>query len=436
MLKIETNFRRNLFWNTTTISFNKDLEKQEKGLINIYPDTQFQEILGFGGALTEASGYCFDRINPLMQNQILEEYFSHKGLQYSFCRLPIGSCDFALSSYSYLEKEDIHTFSIDRDEKFIIPLIKNALRKNPSLKLLASPWSPPAFMKDNQSLILGGKLLKEYYDLYAQYLTKYVLEYQKREILIDFITIQNEPNAIQKWESCLFSPQEEADFAENYLHPKFMQSQIQTKILSWDHNKERLFSRANEIYKTASKSISGMAMHWYSGDYFEEIALTAKAYPDKLLIHTEGCTGFSHFRKQDEVQNAEIYAHDILGDLNAGINGFIDWNILLDHKGGPNHKRNYCNAPIMLNANNTGYIKNLTYYYIGHFSKYIKPGAKKIGFSRFTSDIEVTAFKNVDNSLIVILLNRNNFNKEFTLHINGKTFHDNLDAHAILTFII
>ena len=199
---------------------------------------------------------------------------------------------------------------------------------------------------------------------------------------------------------------------------------------------ERLYSRSKEIFKIAPLTIVGMAMHWYSGDYFEEIELTRNRFPDKLLIHTEGCTGYSNFRKSDEVKNAEIYAHDMIGDLNAGVNGFIDWNIVLDNQGGPNHKRNYCNAPIMLNKTNTGYIKNLTYYYLGHFSKFIKPNAIKIGFSRFSTDIEVTGFKNPDNSVVVILLNRNNLNKEFSLNYHGKIFHDNLDSHAIVTFVI
>lgn len=221
-----------------------------------------------------------------------------------------------------------------------------------------------------------------------------------------------------------------------YLYPEFVKNKIDTKILGWDHNKEKLYNRSKIIFENSFKEVQGMAMHWYSGDYFEEIELVRKKFPDKLLIHTEGCTGFSNFRKSDEVKNGEIYAHDILGDLNAGINGFIDWNLILDNKGGPNHKRNYCNAPIMLNKNNSDYIKNLTYYYIGHFSKYIKPGAVRIGYSKFTSDIEVCSFKNLDNSIVIILLNRNDFNKEFILNFEGNTFHDNLDSHAILTFVI
>ena len=434
--KIETNFKRNLFWDIGKVEFNRKLSNTEKGLINLYPDTEFQAIIGFGGAFTESSGFCLTQVDNSIVNNILNDYFSNNGLNYSFCRTPIGSTDFSLSSYNYSENETLSDFSISHDHKYLIPMIKSALHKNPNLKLLASPWSPPAFMKNNHNLIKGGKLQKKYYNLYAQYLSKYILEYRKNGIDIQYVTIQNEPNATQTWESCIYSAEEEAIFANDFLYPNFLKNGIHTKILAWDHNKERLYERSKETFKIAKNSVSGMAMHWYSGDYFEEIALTRNQFPDKLLIHTEGCTGFSNFRKEDEVMNAEIYGHDILNDLNAGINGFIDWNMLLDHKGGPNHKQNYCNAPIMLNKNNTGYIKNLTYYYIGHFSKFIKPGAKKIGFSKFTSNIEVTAFKNPDNSIVVILLNRNNFNKEFNINLNGKVLHDNLDSHAILTYVI
>lgn len=436
MIKVETNFNRNLFWDVHKIKFNGKLKNQEKGLINIYPDMEFQEVIGFGGAFTEASGYCLAQVEQSVKNQMLEDYFSEDGLGYSFCRVPIGSCDFSLSSYSYLKNSDMNTFSIQQDEKYVIPMIKEALAKNPKLKLLASPWSPPAFAKSNKMLILGGKLLEKYKAFYAQYLARFILEYQKRGIQIDYMTLQNEPNATQVWESCLYSAEEEARFAKDFVYPEFVKNGIKTKILAWDHNKERLFSRAKEVYKIAENCICGMAIHWYSGDYFEEIALTRKQYPNKLLIHTEGCTGFSHFRKEDEVKNGEIYGHDMMGDWNGGINGWIDWNMILDNKGGPNHKKNYCNAPIMLNKDNSGYSKNLTYYYMGHFSKYIKHGAKRIGFSRFSTDIEVTAFKNLDGSIVVVLLNRNDFNREFNLNLEGEIFHDNLDGHAILTLVI
>lgn len=436
MIKMETNFRRKLFGKVEEVKWNGKLKNRERELIHLYPEMEFQEWIGFGGAFTEAAGYCLTRVSQSVANQILEDYFSENGLGYSFCRVPIGSSDFSLSSYSYLKNSDMNHFSIERDEQYIIPMIKKALEKNPSLKLLASPWSPPAFAKSNKILVLGGRLLEKYKAFYAEYLVRFLLEYQKRGIEIGYMTIQNEPSAVQTWESCLYSAEEEAKFVKNYLYPAFIKHGVKTKILAWDHNKERLFSRAEEVYKIAKNEVNGMAMHWYSGDYFEEIALVKEQFPDKLLIHTEGCTGFSNFRQEDEVKNGEIYGHDMMGDLNGGINGWIDWNLVLDHKGGPNHKKNYCNAPIMLNQDNSGMIKNLTYYYIGHFSKYIKPGARRIGFSRFSTNIEVTAFKNLDGTVVVVLLNRNERNQEFNLELNGEVFYDNLDGHAILTFVM
>lgn len=436
LLKIETNFKRNLFLKEQKQKFKGNVGNIEKGLINIYPDIEFQKIIGFGGAATESTGYCLKKIDNTISNNILNDYFTENGLDYSIIRISIGSSDFSLSSYSYLNNENLENFSIEEDKKYVIPLIKNIQNKNPNVKILATPWSPPAFMKNTKRLVFGGKLLEKYYQLYAKYLTKYILEYQKYGINIDYITIQNEPNAVQIWESCLYSAEEEAKFVSNHLYQEFQKNNISTKILGWDHNKEKLYNRSKIIFENTNDEVDGIAMHWYSGDYFEEIELVSKKYPNKLLIHTEGCTGFSNFRKSDEIQNGEIYGHDIIGDLNAGINGFIDWNLVLDCRGGPNHKRNYCNAPIMLNKENNGYIKNLTYYYIGHFSKYIKPGAIRIGYSKFTSDIEVCAFKNEDDSIVVVLLNRNDFNKEFTLNFLGNIFHDNLDSHAILTFVI
>lgn len=315
-------------------------------------------------------------------------------------------------------------------------MIKSALKINPKLKLLASPWSPPSFMKNTKISILGGKLELKYYQLYSEYLAKYIEEYNNQGIKISYITIQNEPNAIQAWESCLFNSNEEFIFATEYLANTFKRKHIDTKILCFDHNKEKLFSRAMQTMgKDKNNSISGMAVHWYSGDYFEEIALTRNRFPNKLIIHTEGCTGFSNFRESDEIQNGEIYGHDIIGDLNNGINAFIDWNMILDNKGGPNHKKNYCNAPIMLNKNNTGYIKNLTYYYIGHFSKFIKPGAKRIGFSKFTNKLEITSFKNIDNSIIIVVLNRTNENIKYYINLRGELMKDNIDSHSIITYV-
>lgn len=436
--KIETNYKRKLFFYESKVNSRKYSEKYENQIINIYPEITYQSIIGFGGAFTESTGFALKSLPIEKQVNLLNEYFSKSGLNYSIGRLPIGSSDFSLKSYSYSNKADLSDFCIEKDKEYIISTVKSALKINPNLKFLASIWSPPKFMKSNKMLVLGGKLLKEHKQTLADYYCKYIKEYLKNEISINYITVQNEPNAVQIWESCLYSPEEEMDFAVNYLFPTLKRNQLNTKILIWDHNKEKLFTRSlSELKDNKSlEAISGIAFHWYTGDHFENIELTHNAFPGKLLFHTEGCTGYSKFNPKEEVKNAEIYGHDILGDLNSGIHAFIDWNLILDNKGGPNHKLNYCNSPVMINKEKNDYIKNLTFYYIGHFSKFIQTGAKRIAFSKYTSDIEITSFINPDNSIAVVLMNRNDFNKEYNLVIKDTIIHDNLDSHAIVTYLI
>ena len=435
--KYETNFKRNLFWNESFVKAKKNSEKIENKVINIYPHITYQSIIGFGGAFTESAGFCYDKLDNSKKSVFLNDCFSINGLNYSMGRLPIGSCDFSLNSYSYSKRQDLSDFSIVRDKEYILPLLKSALEKR-SLKLLASPWSPPKFMKSNKMLAFGGKLLTQYKQTWADYLVKYINAYKNEDIHINYITIQNEANAIVPWESCNYSAEEEISFATNYLYYEFIKNNIDTKILIWDHNKEKLLTRTIEELnsKIALEAISGIAFHWYTGDHFENIKLVRDSFPNKLLFHTEGCTGYSGFNIDEEVKNAEIYGHDILGDLNAGINAFIDWNLLLDSNGGPNHKDNFCNSPIMLNSDSSDYIKNLTFYYIGHFSKFIKPGAKRVAFSRYDDRIEVTSFKNNDGSIAIVLLNRNDLNYEYNICIDDIVIHDNLDSHAIVTLII
>ena len=436
--KIETNYKRNMFFKKTTIKPKAYSDKLEKQIIQIYPNIKYQEFIGFGGAFTEASGYAYNLLPDDKKQEFVKDYFSKEGLDYNVGRLPIASSDFSLKSYSYSSKSDLSDFSIDNDKNYIIPLINSAKTVKKDIKFLASPWSPPKFMKSNKMLVLGGKLLGKNRESYANYLVKYILDYKKLGIDIEYVTVQNEPNATQIWESCTYTANEEVDFIINYLYPTLQKNNISTKILIWDHNKEKAFSRTMEELnnENALKDISGIAFHWYTGDHFENIKLISETFPDKLLIHTEGCTGFSKFNPNDEVTNGEIYAHDILGDLNSGVNAYIDWNLILDNKGGPNHKSNYCNSPIMLNQDNSDYIKNLTYYYIKHFSNLIKPSSKRIAFSRYTDKIEVTSFINPDNSIAIVLLNRNGSNKEYNLCINDKLIHDNLDSHAIVSYLI
>ncbi len=227
-----------------------------------------------------------------ISNNIIDEYFSTNKMNYNICRLSIASSDFNINSYSYSNKNDLSDFSISEDMKYIIPIIKKAQNQNKDIKFLASPWSPPAFMKSNKTLTNGGKLLPNFKNTYAKYLAKFITAYKKENINIDYITIQNEPNAVQLWESCLYTPNEELDLLVNYIYPEFKRNNINTKLLIWDHNKEKLLSRITNSLKFpgAIDKVAGIAFHWYTGDHFENIELVKKEFPSKLLIHTEGCT--------------------------------------------------------------------------------------------------------------------------------------------------
>ena len=427
VLKFESS--KDSYLKQSKIKVQKYQEKQEKEIINIYPHYEKQELIGFGGAMTEASSYCYSLLPDDKKHQFLKEYFDNN---YAICRLCIGSSDFSMKSYSYAAQKDLSDFNIQHDRIHIIPFLKDALKMNPRLKFVVSPWSPPAFMKTNKILLLGGHLSEKYYALYAEYLSKYILAYQEEGIFIDYMTVQNETSAIQIWESCLYSPEEEAVFITNYLAPAFEKYHITTKILIHDHNKEKLFSKANiEFASEKTRSlIAGMAFHWYSGDHYENIELVRKYYPEKLLIHTEGCFGYM----KEECHYH--YAQDIIDDLNAGTNAYIDWNILLDAKGGPNHVKNYCMAPIMLNKDSNDYIKSLNYYYIQHFSRFIKPNAKVIAHSKYSRNISVLSCKNPDGEIIVVILNDKASSVPFHLCLQDITFKDMIKPYSIITYKI
>ena len=427
ILKFESS--KNSYLKQSKLHAKKYSEKYEKNIVNIYPQCEKQSIIGFGGAITESSAYCYSLLPENKKQEFLKDYFQDN---YSICRICIGSSDFSLKGYSYSNKKDLSDFSIEHDFKYVIPLIKDALKVNPNLKFLASPWSPPAFMKNTKIRILGGHLLEKYYQTYADYLTKYILAYRQNGINIDYLTIQNEPYAMQIWESCIFSIEQEAEFIEKYLGPTFQKNNINTKILIHDHNKEKLFLKAQKDFSSSTlrNLISGMAFHWYSGDHYNNLNLIRKYYPEKLLIHTEGCFGFT---KNDCSYH---YAQDIIDDLNAETNAYIDWNILLNNKGGPNHAKNYCMAPIMLNNSNTDYIKSLNYYYIKHFSQFIKPKSKIIENSKYSRNISVLSALNPNNEIVIIILNDTHSSVPLNFCIENIFFNDIIKANSILTYTI
>ncbi len=410
-------------------------------VVNLYPNMEYQTFHGFGGAITEAAGYSFSKLTEKGKEEILKKYFSNEGLRYHFIRTHIDSCDFSISNYTAMEDSkdrEMNSFSLKRDEEYILPFLRKAKSaKGEDFDLMLTPWSPPAFMKTNEDRNNGGKLKEEYREFWAEYICRYIKEYEALGFPVNRITVQNEPDAVQTWDSCTFNPTEEKEFLRDYLYKALERNGLtRVKINIWDHNKERMFERARAIIDDETdKMIDGVAFHWYTGDHFEAIQLTGEIYPGKELLFTEGCVEYSRF-DAGQLRNAQMYAHDIIGNLNAGMTGFIDWNILLDEKGGPNHVNNLCDAPIMVNTEDGSYEEKLSFHYIRHFSHYIDRDAKRIALTKYTDKLEMTALKNPDGTVVLIVLNKQGEDMPLSLRIQGLNTEFTVPAASIVTAVI
>jgi glucosylceramidase len=410
-------------------------------ILRINIGERYQTFMGFGGAFTEAAAYTLAQIPDEDRKRVIESYFNKDtGLGYTLGRTHIHSCDFALGNYTYVEENDaeLKTFSIEREQKYVLPLIKDAMKEgNQELTLLSSPWSPPAWMKTNNEMNHGGKLKPEYFSAWAMYYAKYIKAMDAEGIPIWGVTVQNEPEATQVWDSCRYNAEEERDFVKNYLGPTLEQEGLQEKkIIIWDHNRDVAYERATTILSDseASKYIWGTGIHWYVSEEFENLSKIHQEFPDKHLIFTEGCI-------EGGVQlgawhTGERYARNIIGDLNNWLEGWIDWNLVLNEKGGPNHVGNYCDAPIIVDTKTGEIHYNSSYYYIGHFSKYIKPNAVRVGFELESETLMATAFRNVNGSLAVVIMNPCDLPESVTIDLEGEFTEVRLPEHSITTLLI
>lgn len=412
----------------------------------------FQTHMGFGGAFTEAAAYTLANTNEENKKEIIRAYFNKEsGLAYNLGRTTIHGCDFSLEPYTYIEEGDaeLKTFSIERDDKWIIPFIKEAEKEaGEKLGLLCSPWSPPKFMKDNKDINHGGYLLKEYYQTWAEYMVKYIVEMSKRDIELSMVSIQNEPEAIQQWASCIYNGEQEAEFAVDYLYEALKKEGLQdkVKIVIWDHNKDNIYKRVKEVmsYKNAKDIVWGVAYHWYVTDKSENLTMVHEACPDKHIMFTEGCVeivntsgGTSSKAGMGAWTHGETYGRNIINDFNNYNEAWIDWNLLLDERGGPNYVGNYCEAPVLVDRNTDSVIYNVSYYYMGHFSRYIKPGAKRILCRTDAYEgIYATAYKNPEGEIIIVVQNEMDSPRKMAIEVDGKGMNTEFPAHSITTFII
>lgn len=437
-----TTFANNIrYTHRIDITFDQDAG-QEKQAVNLHPEVEFQTFEGFGGAFTDSAGYVYSKMDASVRDKLLSNYYGPGQMNYRLGRVHADSCDFSVEQYEAMsdpEDRALESFSLERTRKHVIPMVKDAQKiLGRPVELMLSPWSPPAFMKTNAQRSHGGKLKQGYEDFWADYLCCYIRKLRAEGLNVCRMSIQNEPAAAQSWDSCVYTPEEERDFLKNHLHPALARHGLEdVEVFIWDHNKERLYERSCVILdEETAPMVAGLAFHWYSGDHFEALELVHKRFPDKKLILSEACIEYSLYDKEDGLVNAQKYAHDMIGNLNAGMCAFYDWNLVLDETGGPNHVNNLCDAPCLYDMSKKELIERNTLAYLWHFSHFILPGAVRVGFSRYTTRLDVTVFKNPDGTLVCVLLNQEEDEKTVFLRLKGQIAKVNLPPRSIATAVI
>ncbi|MBL7727510.1 MAG: glycoside hydrolase family 30 protein [Dinghuibacter sp.] len=441
-----TNMRFAMF---DTLSFKEKGQPFENEVVVFAdPSKTFQTYFGIGAAITDAAAETFYKLPKEKQQEVLKAFFDKQnGIGYNIVRTNINSCDFSSDMYTYVADNDkeLKSFNIGHDKKFKIPMIKEAMQAaGGKLNLFASPWSPPAWMKDNNNMLQGGKLKPEFYDTWAGYFAKFIKAYEQEGIPVWGVSIQNEPMAKQRWESCIYSAEEERDFLKKSLGPTLEKEGLKDKkIIVWDHNRDLIYQRAQTYFDDpdAAKYIWGIGFHWYedwSGGtpMYDNIRRVQETYPNTNIFFTEGCAESFNAARYNAWSLGEEYARSMINDFNNGMVGFTDWNILLDETGGPNHVQNFCFAPVHGDTRNGQLIYTNAYYYIGHFSKFIQPGAKRIITSPSRSHLLSTGFINPDGSTVVVVMNQGSVNTPVFLWINGKAAEYKVLPHSINTFVI
>lgn len=443
-----------------------------KVTIKLKPEQTFQTITGFGGAFTESSAYLLNKLSKKNRDTILQAYFAKDGANYSLTRTHMNSCDFSLSQYSYAPVENdvnLEHFTIENDKDDLIPMIKDAMAvSEDGFKIFASPWTAAPWMKDNNEWV-GGKLLPKYYDTWALFFSKYLNAYKNQGIDIWGFTVENEPHGNgNNWESMHFSPKEMTDFVQFHLGPKLETDGYGDKIiLGYDQNRAGLKEWVDEMYRdeASSKYFDGTAIHWYEStyDYFPEALQYAhNKAPNKFLIETEGCVDSQVPVWQDDAwywkkeatdwgwdwaseENKHLhpkyapvnrYARDIIGCLNNWVDGWVDWNMILNRQGGPNWFENWCVAPVIVDPDADEIYFTPLYYTMAHFSKYIRPKAKVIGVDNSEDELMVTAAINPDGTATVVIFNETESPKSINLSMHEKNVEFSIDAQAIQTIVI
>ncbi len=430
----------------TSLYEGKRLEKVERttkqahSRLFVNSEKRLQSIKGFGGAFTEAAAYTLSQMPSALRQEVLNAYFNPtEGLNYSLGRVHINSCDFALENYTYVDEGDtsLTSFDIKREKQWVIPMIKDAEKiRGDKIELLASPWSPPAWMKTTKTMNNGGRLLPEYRDVWAKYYAKFIDAYQAENLNIFAVSVQNEPAAVQTWDSCEYTAEEERDFVKDHLGPTLKETHPDVGIIIWDHNRDIIVERATTVLEDpdANAYVWGTGLHWYVSEAFENLSVVHERFPDKHILFTEGC--IEGGVQLGSFQTGERYARNMIGDIANYCEGYIDWNLVLNEQGGPNHVGNYCDAPIIADTNTKQLHYNSSYYAIGHFSKYVMPGASRIESLNEGDAVHHVCFVNPDGSIVMVAQNESEDDQHISLNVDEQEQNFVLKKRSIATIII
>jgi glucosylceramidase len=408
-------------------------------LLSLDPLTTFQTVDGFGFTLTGGSAYLINKLPSAARNSLLNELFgkSENSICISYLRISIGASDLSKEVFSYNDLSigqtdpNLSAFSLAQDTVDLIPVLKEILAINPNIKIMASPWSPPVWMKDNKSS-KGGKLLKEYYGVYANYFVKYIQKMRQLGIAIDAVTIQNEPMNPDNNPSLKMEALEQADFIKNHLGPAFKANSISTKIIIWDHNCD-LPQYPLQILADvdASQYIDGSAFHLYAGN-INALSTVKNAYPNKNIYFTEQWTS------KDGDFGGDLQWHIknvIIGSLQNWSRVALEWNLANDASFGP-HTPGGCTAcKGALTIDGAVITRNVPYYIIAHVSKFIPPGSIRIAHTGIPS-IPAVAFKTPEGKIAMVILNDSGATQSFNVALGDKWVKVDMGAGSVATIII
>tara|TARA_R110002096_G_scaffold435657_1_gene661946 strand:+ start:34 stop:1617 length:1584 start_codon:yes stop_codon:yes gene_type:complete len=463
--------------------------KSKKVSLRIEPDQKFQEYVGFGASFTESSAWNLATIPVTLRKEVLTRLFSPtEGAGFSLTRTHINSSDYSNNHYTYVDSGDtsLSTFSINEDMKGfngeendqvsgieliepnydIVPMILEAQRiPNADFNIIASPWSPPSWMKTGEtSEMTNGTLRPQYYGLWAKYLSKFVSAYAEQGIDLWGITPQNEPLHAHdaRWDSNGLTPEQGRDFLRNHLGPQLVKDghihlddlNAGLRVVIYDHNKSTMIDYVTPTYKDseAAKYAWGTGFHWYANSELEENNWYAAAldtlrttWPNKGMIHTESSMDIDaedpigqFWRESTDYAGTfvpfDTYAYDIITDLNHGVQGYIEWCMILSNKGQPNPYDNFNSAPVLINPVTKEVIYTPLYYLLSHFSKFIRPGAHRIELvGEALEGLAYTAAINTDESIAVVVFNRTTEPLELQLTLKSKTHKIQIAPRALQT---